>query len=736
VTDNTPDTPLQDLLHSGLVTEPTRRVLTERLAFVPPPLRFFTPPEADTLRALAARLFPAEHGAVPTDFVCGVDTRLANKQSDGWRYDILPPDDQMWRALLLGFNQTALAMHTQNFAACSEAHQDAVLASVHECKPPGNVWQTLSPKRAWEDMLAELSEIYYSQAQVQAQIGCVSFADGRGWHAIGLNKRETWERDTVAQIPLPLAPDPNPTPAMPEPAAAIAMPSTYPVTEPVDAVIIGTGAGGAPVFARLAQAGLRVVALEAGQAWTPGTDFATDERSQDKLFWNDERLSAGDDPIGFGRNNSGIGVGGSTLHYTAYTPRAHPDDLRLHTDFGVAVDWPISYDDLAPYYDELEQFLGISGPTPYPWGPPRTAGYPLAPLPLNSAAQLMQRGCSALGLRTSPAANAALSAPYYQPGAGWRPACTNRGYCQAGCSVGAKGSMDVTYIPLALQAGGEVRPECFVTEIETGKDGRVSGVVYTQHGKTLRQATRAVFLCGGAIETPRLLLINSLANASGQVGKNFMAHTGLQVWGQFAEETRPWKGIPGGLISEDTHRPKDADFAGGYLLQSIGVMPVTYASQLARGSGLYAKDMLRHMEQYNHVAGINILGEGLPYEHNRVELSNETDARGLPKPRIFYTAGDNETRLTAHANRTMRAIWDAAGATNVWGFNRHAHIIGTCRMGKNPANSVVNSNGEAHDVPGLYIADNSIFPTALSCNPALTIMALSLRIADRFLAHR
>lgn len=139
----------------------------------------------------------------------------------------------------------------------------------------------------------------------------------------------------------------------------------------VDAVIIGTGAGGAPLLARLAGAGLRVVALEAGKHWNPATDFATDERAQDKLFWNDERLSAGSHPLPFGSNNSGTGVGGSTLHYTAYTPRAQPDDLQLRTDFGVGEDWPFGFDQLEPYYDEVEQFLGVSGPSPYPWGPAR-----------------------------------------------------------------------------------------------------------------------------------------------------------------------------------------------------------------------------------------------------------------------------------------------------------------------------------------------------------------------------
>ena len=145
----------------------------------------------------------------------------------------------------------------------------------------------------------------------------------------------------------------------------------YSNKDTVDAVIIGTGAGGAPIIARLAEAGLKVVALEAGQFWNPKKDFATDEREQNKIIWNYERLSAGDDPISFGKNNSGYGVGGSTLAYTAYTPRPHPDDFTINCDFGVGKDWPIGYEDLEPYFDELESFLGVSGPTPYPWGPDR-----------------------------------------------------------------------------------------------------------------------------------------------------------------------------------------------------------------------------------------------------------------------------------------------------------------------------------------------------------------------------
>jgi len=348
----------------------------------------------------------------------------------------------------------------------------------------------------------------------------------------------------------------------------------------------------------------------------------------------------------------------------------------------------------------------------------------------------MVRGAEKLGIRTSPAANAALSAPFYQEEVGWRQACTNRGFCQAGCSNGAKSSMDVTFIPLAVKYGADIRPNSFVTEIERDARGHVAAVVYTQNGQTHRQACRHLFLCGGAVETPRLLLLNELALTSGQVGRNLMAHTGLQVWGTFPEEVRPTKGIPGGLISQDTHRPKDANFAGGYLLQSLGVMPVTFASQVARGRKLWGQPLREYLQQFNHIAGINILGDCLPHADNFIELSEELDARQLPKPRLHFTAQENELRMAAHAEKIMRGIWGAAGATDIWSFGRYAHVIGTARMGLSGDDAVVDRDGRAFDVPNLYICDNSVFPSALSVNPALTIMALSLRTADKFLERQ
>lgn len=720
---------LRGLLDSALVTPATRAALLGRLDGDAPagePWPFFTPAEGRTLTAVCARLLPPGSPVTLGNAVHQIGQRLLAGEGDGWRYDALPPDAESFRTSLAVLD----AAGGTAFADLRSPEQDALLKVVSQRVGPA---QRLA--RWFEDLLAELTELHVSHPLTQAALGYTGFADAAGWQAIGLNGRETWETlFDPARLPAPLA-------RREDDAAAATRPPMrgYPEHEPVDAVVIGTGAGGGPLLMRLALAGRKVVALEAGRWWDPAREFATDERAQRGLYWNDERLSAGGDPLPFGNNNSGVGVGGSTLHYTAYTPRPQPDDFRLRTEFRVGRDWPLDYEDLEPYFEEIEQFLGVSGPSPYPWGPARRRGYVFPPLGLNAAARLMQRACAGLGIRTSPAPNAALAAPFFQPEVGWRPACSNRGFCQAGCSTGAKGSVDATFIPVAVAAGAEVRAQSFVTRIERDGHGAVSGVVYrAADGREHRQRTRTVFLCAGAVETPRLLLLNEgLANGSGQVGRNFMAHPGLQLWGRFEEETRPWKGIPGGLISEDTHRPADADFAGGYLLQSIGVMPVTYASQLARSKGApWGAALGRHLAGYNHVAGINILGEGLPAPGNFLELSDEPDARGLPKPRVHFTAGENETRLAAHARRTMRAIWDAAGGRDLWELPRFAHTLGTCRMGADAGDSVVDADGRAWDVPGLFVCDNSVFPSALSVNPALTQMALSLRTADRFLRSR
>jgi len=451
------------------------------------------------------------------------------------------------------------------------------------------------------------------------------------------------------------------------------------------------------------------------------------------------RLSAGETPTAFGANNSGIGAGGSTLHWGAFVPRADARDLKMGTEFGKGVDWPLEYEDLRPYYEELEEFLGVSGPPHYPWDPSRH--YPLPPVPLNAPAQLMRTGCAAIGLRTSEAPVAAVSRSYVREGYEPRHACVNRGYCHQGCRNGAKASMDVTYLPAAVRSSAEIRCECFVHHFEVDANRGITAVIYEHDGMNFRQRCRAVFLCAGAVETPRLLLHcdqpgrNGLGNSSGQVGRNFMAHVATQVWGTFDQETRPNKGFPASLITEDLIRPNGVTFAGGYIVQSLGIVPVTWAMQVARGRGLRGKTLVDYLDQYNYVAGIGINGDCLPAAGNFLELATECDQRGMRKLLIHFSYGDNEKAMSAHAEGVMTAAWQAAGAKDIWTFQRSAHIIGTCRMSHDAAEGVVDPCGRSFDVSNLWICDNSVFPSALPANPALTIMALSLRTADSFLSR-
>lgn len=500
----------------------------------------------------------------------------------------------------------------------------------------------------------------------------------------------------------------------------------------VDAVIVGTGAGGAPLLAQLAQAGLAVVALEAGRNHDPN-DFVADEVAASEIYWMAERLSAGKTPEAFGGNNSGTGVGGSTLHWGAFCPRADARDLKLKTECGQGADWPIDLDTLLPFYQEVERFIGVSGPAEYPWDPDRR--YPLPPLPRNASAQLMQSACDTLGIRATDAPAAVVSRDLEQADGPTRQACINCGYCHQGCRIGAKTSMDVTYLPIAVAAGAEIRPESFVHTIERDETDQVCAVIYRQHGIDHRQRCRALFLCAGAVETPRLLLHNRLANSSGQVGRNYMAHVATQVWGTFPDEMRMNKGYPSSLISEDMTRPEGVDFVGGYLMQSLGVVPVTWASAVARGRGLWGQKLVDYIDRYNHVAGIGINGECLPQPGNFLELSDETDATGLRKPLVHYSYGPNERAIDCHAIQTMTALWKAAGASDIWSLQRSAHTIGTCCMGTHRDRAVVDSVGRSFDIANLWICDNSVFPSSLAANPALTIMALSLRTAEAFLKH-
>lgn len=504
----------------------------------------------------------------------------------------------------------------------------------------------------------------------------------------------------------------------------------YPAGETVDVVIIGTGAGGAPLAAQLSQAGLSVIALEAGPNFD-AKKFTSDEGEAAEIYWTEERLSGGETPTAFGGNNSGTGVGGSTLHWGAFVPRPDARDLSAGDHSDLSQDWPLTPEELTPYLKHVEDFVGVSGTASYPWDEARS--YPFPPVARNAPADAMERGCKTLGITTADAPAALISRDKKQPFHGMRHACANCGACHQGCRNGAKVSMDVTYLPMAVAHGAEIRPDARVIDIETSESGKVSAVVYVKDGVTTKQPCRQLVIAAGGIETPRLLLHCGLANSSGQVGRNFMAHVATQVWGTFQEEMRMNRGYPSSLISEDMMRPKDADFQGGYLLQSIGVMPVTLATTLVRGGGFWGQRLVELLDNYTKLAGLGINGDCLPYDHNLLTLSEEVDAFGIPKARVDFSYGENEKKMHRHAVDIMTAIWDAAGATDIFALDRSAHTIGTCRMSVDAQGGVVNSVGQSHDIANLWICDNSVFPSALAANPALTIMALSLRTADAML---
>lgn len=515
--------------------------------------------------------------------------------------------------------------------------------------------------------------------------------------------------------------------------------------EEVDFCIVGAGAGGGVLGAKLAEAGFSVVILDAGPHWNPVKDFASDETAMRKLFWTDERISGGGDPIELGSNNSGQGVGGSTVHYSMVAMRAHPEDFRRRTLEGDIEgtelrDWPITFDDLESYYEEVEEALSIAGPTFYPWGK-RRKRYPQREHELNASADMLVVGCMRLGIPVAPAPIATLSAPHKD-----RPPCVYRGFCNYGCSTNAKSSILVTYIPRAIRAGAEVRANAMVAQIEHNGRGYVTGVLHFRmgSGELFRQRTRNVVIAGYAVETPRLLLNSAsslfpdgLANSSGMVGKCFMVHSGHQVFAKFPWRINQYKAPPpGGALTEHFNRTMPGvDFICGYTIEVVGPHAVDFASRMTAGRKMWGADLRRAMLDYNYYSGIGIVGEILPQRKNMVKLhETERDRYGLPIPHVIFGYHKNDQKIIEHSIAKMKEILEAAGGKDAWSADRTAHLLGTCRMGNDPAGSVVNADCRAHDVPNLYICDGSVFPTSTAVNPSLTIQAIAARTADRISA--
>jgi choline dehydrogenase-like flavoprotein len=511
----------------------------------------------------------------------------------------------------------------------------------------------------------------------------------------------------------------------------------YREDETVDFAIVGTGAGGGTLACRLAEHGFSVVAFDVGPYFRPLEDFASDEHEQMKLYWTDERIVDGEDALQLGRNNSGQSVGGSTVHFAMVSLRFRPEWFKARTKLGYGHDWPVRWEEMWRYYAEVEQALKISGPVTYPWGPHRPR-YPYRAHELNAAARVLARGCEALGIAWAPTPIATLSAPR-----GAAHPCVYRGFCVIGCSTNAKQSVLVTRLPRALAAGAEIRDLAMVGRIELGNDGRVTGVHFHREGSWRFQRARNVVVAGYAIETPRLLLNSAcaqfphgLANSTGLVGRNLMAHSNQGVYGVMEEEVRWYKAPPSLALTEHwNYTDEGKDFFGGYSYMSQGPLPIEWAGTMTGNRGLWGDALQRAMQQYIHQAGLKIVGETQPREENRVTLAEEKDRFGLPIAHVTFSYCDNDRRLIAHAKRFMRQALEAAGAREIWAEESEtAHLMGTCRMGDDPRTSVTNADGRCWDIPNLWVCDGSLFPTTGGVNPSLTIQALACRAADRIKA--
>ncbi|MCC6720114.1 MAG: GMC family oxidoreductase [Acetobacteraceae bacterium] len=527
------------------------------------------------------------------------------------------------------------------------------------------------------------------------------------------------------------------------------------MTTQVDILIIGAGASGAAFAWSMADTRMRILCLEQGD-WPNPAEFPATRRDVEQrnggtfAISPNRRQRATDYPIAEDASCIKVanfnGVGGGTVLYGAHTPRFHPSDFRVRTLDGIADDWPIDYATLAPFYDLNDRMVGVSGLTGDPAYPPYPP-QPMPPLPLGRASETLGRGFNKLGWHWWPSDSAIASVEYEG-----RPACINLGQCTAGCAQGAKGSTDITYWLAAIRAGVELRTRCRVREITTGPDGMATGAIYyDQDGSEHFQPAHVVVMACNGIGTPRILLNsksekhpNGLANSSDQLGRNLMFHPYVAIFGYFDKELDGERGPDNAAWSHQFYETDPSrNFLRGFVWEfsrgngtAATAIDGLESGTIPWGPGHHAAYRKRHRRG----TGLGAICEDLPEPHNRVTLDPVLrDSHGIPSPRVTYTLSANSQRMIDFAIARGTEVLRAAGAYEVesegplpyggW------HLMGTARMGDNPATSVVNRWGRAHDVRNLFIIDGALFVTSAGVNPTPTIQALALYIADQMKAR-
>ena len=541
---------------------------------------------------------------------------------------------------------------------------------------------------------------------------------------------------------------------------------SFETREPVDIVIIGSGSAGGILAKELSTAGFDVIVLEQGP-YRRAADFTHDELS---ILVRDELLGGGPDVHGqtFRDDESkdavlapmsparyARGVGGSSVHFTANFWRFRPVDFKERSLLGEIsgtnfADWPITYDELEPYYTKVDWEIGVSG-APGPFDAPRSKPFPMPPMPIKSSGVLLERAAEKLGLHAQPEPLAILSQPF-----NGRAACISCGYCMHyGCEAGAKSSTLAAMIPLAEASGHcEIRPESVVIRIDTDDKGRANQVVYLDaDGVEQAQKAKAVVLSANGAESSRLLLMSEsaqhpdgLANSSGFVGRNLMYNAHAAGQGVFEQPLNDYKGVQVSRIVHDFYETdENRGFYGGGGLDARPLWSATPIFHTLVGMppdvpswGAAWKDEIAH----NFTRQMSIVGSttSLALDRNNITLDPESkDKWGRPAIRVTYRDHEDDLKMAAFMLDRSMELLDAAGAVKSWPLpvgptTGGEHLLGTCRMGDDPATSVVDSSHRSHDVPNLFICDGSSLVTSGRGQPTMTIMALAFRAADRIKA--
>jgi choline dehydrogenase-like flavoprotein len=539
-------------------------------------------------------------------------------------------------------------------------------------------------------------------------------------------------------------------------------------SETVDFVVVGSGASVGVMARELSRAGHTVVVLEQGPRMEPG-DFEHDELKY--MFLNGITNSPVANPQTFRNDPAQLAtqlpganaliyariVGGSSNHFTANFWRFHDIDFHERSVLGSIAgtgfaDWPITYQELEPYYTKVEWDVGVSGLAhASPFDPMRSKPYPMPPLPVKSSGVLFERGARKLGLHPFPAPMAINSQTY-----NGRPGCVHCGFCMGfGCEVRAKSSSLYTMIPEAEATGRcEIRPASYVFRVAMNDKDRATGVMYFDRDKREQlQKARAVVVCANGAETPRLLLNSSssrftqgLANSSGLVGKYLMFNQGGGVHATFEHELNEYKSVQVSRILHDFYDsdPKRGFYGGGGIDARIGPQPGGWAMATGPGVPTWGEDFKARLESFPRSMMCTGHTTSLAVESNSVSIDPELkDAWGIPAIRTTYKDHPDDLAIARFLQDRSVEILEAAGGQKIWKENTTessfaVHLLGTCRMGNDPTTSVIDKYHRTHDVKNLFLCDGSSFVTSGRGQPTMTIEALAFRAADhisRFAKH-